>query len=84
MLICIGPARGLHCLHSGPAEPIIHGDDKPTNILVEKKTVAEVDDFGISKLANKLAICNQDPCNTSSNVKGTPCYLDPEQYRPIV
>ncbi|KAF3665402.1 putative protein IQ-DOMAIN 1-like [Capsicum annuum] len=70
--LAIGAAKGIAHLHEGIKPSIIHRDIKPSNILVGEKFEAKVSDFGLVK-SGPIG----DQSHVSSQIKGTPGYLDP-------
>ncbi|GJR51853.1 leucine-rich repeat protein [Tanacetum coccineum] len=66
-------ATALDYLHNRCQTTIVHGDLKPSNILLDADMVAHVGDFGLARLLG--TDLNQ---NTSTGVKGTIGYAPPE------
>jgi serine/threonine protein kinase len=63
-------------LHSNNPNPIVHGDLKPANILLDANLVSKLSDFGISRLlieSNTKTLVYRTECP-----RGTFTYMDPE------
>jgi len=48
--ICIGTASGLAFLHEEAQPRIVHRDIKASNILLDKRLLPKIGDFGLAKL----------------------------------
>jgi len=68
----IGVAEGLHAIHE---EGIVHRDLKPANVMVDRKGLVRVMDFGIAKASSAPGL------TASGSLIGTPEYMSPEQIR---
>ncbi|KAK7349510.1 hypothetical protein VNO77_06937 [Canavalia gladiata] len=66
-------------LHSSKPHSIVHGDLKPSNILLDANLVSKLSDFGICRILS----CQESPSNNATQFwrtdpKGTFVYMDPE------
>ncbi|XP_022123457.2 serine/threonine-protein kinase pelle [Pieris rapae] len=74
--IAHGVARGLQYLHTMAGTPLIHGDIKPANILLDQCSIPKIGDFG---LARKGPYGEDRTHLKVSRVHGTRPYL-PDEY----
>ncbi|KAL6906439.1 hypothetical protein ACP4OV_004040 [Aristida adscensionis] len=59
--------------------PVVHGDLKPGNILLDANLLSKLSDFGISRLLLESSVTGSDAHFTAQPM-GTPAYMDPEFF----
>ncbi|KAL0377038.1 UNVERIFIED_CONTAM: putative LRR receptor-like serine/threonine-protein kinase [Sesamum calycinum] len=74
--IAIDVAHALEYLHFGTDSTIVHGDLKPSNILLDHNMIAYVGDFGLAKIVSNMFPAQES--NSSIGIRGTVGYVAPE------
>ncbi|XP_038974605.1 receptor-like serine/threonine-protein kinase At2g45590 [Phoenix dactylifera] len=64
--VALDIARGLHFLHAVCDPPVIHGDIKPSNILLDARLSAKIADFGLARL--KAPVTHEPPTAPAANL----------------
>ncbi|KAG8369430.1 hypothetical protein BUALT_Bualt14G0012900 [Buddleja alternifolia] len=75
--IAIDIAHALEYMHFGTDSTIVHGDLKPSNILLDHNMTAYVGDFGLAKIVTNM-LQSHDQSSSSIAIKGTVGYVAPE------
>ncbi|KAI4981002.1 hypothetical protein ZWY2020_021487 [Hordeum vulgare] len=68
----------LTFLHSNKPHPVVHGDLKPANILLDANLVSKLGDFGVCRLLTQSSTSTATTLYRTSTPKGTFAYMDPE------
>ncbi|XP_077218103.1 putative receptor-like protein kinase At3g47110 [Tasmannia lanceolata] len=76
--IAIDVASALEYLHHHCGTPIVHGDLKPSNVLLGHDMVAHVGDFGSSRFLSEITNNLSQSQTSSIGLKGSIGYIAPE------
>ncbi|XP_015579423.3 probable LRR receptor-like serine/threonine-protein kinase At3g47570 isoform X1 [Ricinus communis] len=76
--IAIDIATAIEYLHSGSLSTIIHGDLKPSNVLLDEEMTANIGDFGLARIVSSVSGEIQQCRSTSGVMKGSIGYVAPE------
>lgn len=80
--IAIDVASAVEYLHYGTESTVVHGDLKPSNVLLDEDMVAHVGDYGLAKIISRNASSLNG--TTSDIIKGTIGYIAPGQFSSLL
>ncbi|THG06148.1 hypothetical protein TEA_018158 [Camellia sinensis var. sinensis] len=75
--ISIGIASALEYLHCGYESTIIHGDLKPSNVLLDDEMTTHIGDFGLAKIISTVSSDEAQGQSNSIAIRGTIGYVAP-------
>ena len=75
--IAIDVANALDYLHHQCQTPIVHGDLKPSNVLLDDDMVVHVGDFGLAKLIPEATEISSSDQTSSALLMGSISYVAP-------
>ncbi|CAN0862302.1 Putative receptor-like protein kinase At1g80870 [Linum grandiflorum] len=70
--VILDVSMALEFLHTRCDPPVIHGDIKPSNVLLGFDLRAKIADFGLSRVKGR------ELSSTTTSMRGTLCYVAPE------
>ncbi|CAL5417257.1 unnamed protein product [Camellia sinensis] len=76
--IATDAASALEYLHCGCELTIIHGDLKPSNVLLDDQMTAHIGDFGLAKIISTFSSDVAQGQSNSVAIRGTIGYVAPE------
>ncbi|KAG2657064.1 hypothetical protein PVAP13_1KG116300 [Panicum virgatum] len=78
--ISIDVASALEYLHQHKPLPIIHGDLKPSNILLDDDLVAHIGDFGLARFYHQDSMDSPEVSSAWARMRGTTGYAAPGAF----
>ena len=84
--IALDIAYALDYLHNQCANPVIHCDLKPSNVLLDLEMTAYVSDFGLARFMSTSSTAAPANSTSLANLKGSIGYIAPgdRNYQPIL